>query len=341
MRIFPVSFAALLVSLASSCATDRQVIEQASSTHAELAPAVVTDADMKAYIQSMGTRIVDAARAMDAEHYGPKEHFKEDADWMFSDRMKFEFVNSKTLNAFTTGGEYMYIYTELLKTCRTEDELAAVMAHEYGHVYGRHVQQGMNRQYYSIGGALLGAAGGYAIGGKEHGAEYAAVGGSLGLVGTQFLNLGFTRDDEAEADSMGFDFYTRAGWDPKHFADFFQQLIDKGLDQSSDTMSDHPTLKSRVAAANQRVAKLGPDAEKLRKAPVADAARFAAMKQRAEVVGRTMPNDQSLEKAQTLLAAVASCVSPVDMPDQIAAREKIVKAAHAEEQAQAAKAPKP
>lgn len=327
---------ALLLSFCASCATDRQVIEQADDTHNQLEPAVVEDAQMRDYLQAMGARIVASAHELHTQKYGPKSHFEEKSDWMFSDEMKFHFVNSKTLNAFTTGGTHMYIYTELLKTCRTEDELAAVMAHEYGHVYARHVAKGMDRRYYSIGGALALGIGGYAIGGKKHGLEYGAAAASLGYVGLNFLGMGFTRDDEAEADKLGFDFYTHAGWDPKHFGDFFQQLIDKGLDTTPEMMSDHPSLKSRVAAANERAAKLSPDAAKLRKPPVADASKFAAMKQRAEVVAKTMPNDESLQTAQTLLAAVSSCVSPTDQPDQVAAREKIKKAVEEQEKADAA-----
>jgi predicted Zn-dependent protease len=340
-RYFHVSFAALVLTLASSCATDRQVIEQAESQHVQLEAAVITDPEMRDYIQEVGKRIVDNAHELHKAKYGPDAHFKEDADWMFSDKVKFHFVNSKTLNAFTTGGEHMYIYTELLKTCRTEDELAAVMAHEYAHIYGRHVQKGMDRQYMNIGGAIALGIGGYALGGEEHGVEYALAGASLGYVGLQFLGKGFTRDDEAEADELGFEFYTRAGWDPQHFGDFFQQLVDKGLDTTPEMMSDHPTLRSRVEAAKSRAAKLPPAAAQWRKPPVADAAAFAAMKQRAEIVGKSMPNDQSLEQAQTLLAAVASCVSPTEMADQKAARAKIVKAAEEEQKAAEQQKPKP
>lgn len=335
-RTFLAACSALVLLFASSCATDRQVIAQASSAHEELEPAVVTDAEMKSYIQALGRRIVDSARELHALHYGPKAHFEEDADWMFSDRMAFEFVNSTTLNAFTTGGEYMYIYTELLKTCRSEDELAAVMAHEYGHVYGRHVQKGMNRQYWSIGGALAAGIGGYALGGKKHGTEYAMLAAGGWMAASQFVNLGYTRDDEAEADGLGFDFYARAGWDPARFGDFFQQLIDKGFETKSEATSDHPSLGSRVSAAKARAARLGPESAGWRKAPVADAARFAALKQRAEMIARTMPNDESLERAQTLLSAVASCVSPTDNPEQTAARERILRNAEAERQRAAA-----
>jgi hypothetical protein len=50
------------------------------------------------------------------------------------------------------------------------------------------------------------------------------------------------------------------------------------------------------------------------------------VKQRATEVARSMPSDQSLETAQTLLSAVASCVTPVDQADQKAARAKIATA---------------
>ena len=46
--------------------------------------------------------------------------------------------------------------------------------------------------------------------------------------------MGYTRGDEAQADELGFAFYTRAGWDPNHFADFFQQMIDLGYDKTPE-----------------------------------------------------------------------------------------------------------
>ena len=143
-RIVPL----LLLTLLTGCAvSDRQVIEQADQAHDGLKPAVITDAELSECIQRVGDRIVEAARVADKEKIGPAAHFNdEEREWMFSHRMQFHFVNSKTLNAFTTGGEHMYIYTELFEQCKTEDELAAVMSHEFAHVYCRHVQHGMNNQ---------------------------------------------------------------------------------------------------------------------------------------------------------------------------------------------------
>jgi predicted Zn-dependent protease len=321
------------------CATDRQVIQQAEDTHVDLEPAVVKDAQISGYLQSIGARIVAAAKEADLEHQGPHSHFEksEDNSWMFSNG-EFHLVNSKTLNAFTTGGSHMYIYSQLMQQCHTEDELAAVMAHEYAHVYSRHVQKGMNRQYTALGVSAGAGLVGLAVGGKEHGEEY----GKTALVSTatvsQFLNLGYTRGDEAEADQWGFHFYSHAGWDPARFGDFFQQLIDKGLDKTPEAMSDHPSLSSRVEAAKERAAKLPPEAAGWRKPPVAGSSEFASLKARAEKIGSSMPTSEQLAKAQTLLSAVPSCVTSVDQPDQKQAQERLARALQS---APAKKNPKP
>lgn len=317
----------LALSALSACATDRQVIAQANDAHVELAPATIGDARLEQYLQDMGERIVDAAREADRSREGPKAHFDEDEDnsWMFTSG-RFHLVNSETLNAFTTGGEHMYIYSELLEQCRSEDELAAVMAHEYAHVYGRHVHKGMNRQYTVLAASAGAGLVGLAVGGKEHGEEYGTTAMVSAATLGQFLSLGYTRSDEEEADKWGFHFYVRAGWDPDRFGDFFQQLIDKGLDTTPEMMSSHPSLASRVATAKKRSAALPPEAAGWRKPPVADAPTFAALQARSAQIGRTTKTSEQLAKAQTLLSAVPSCVTPEDQPDQKEAQRRLAMA---------------
>lgn len=312
----------LLLCAATACATDRSVIEQAADAHRELEPAVLDEAELSAYIQSVGARIVQSAGAMTGEGYGGKSHKGADTSWMFSDDLRFHLVASEELNAFTTGGEHMYVYTQLLGACRSEDELAAVVAHEYAHVYARHVHKGMNRQYAVLGGAVAAAIIGYEVA-DDNKEEWAAIGGTLALYAGQFLSLGFTRDDEAEADKLGFDFYVRAGWDPARFGDFFQNLADQGYDTESDTLSDHPTLRSRVAAAKNRAAALSASSASMRKAPLADAKRFSALQKKAQALARAKPKGDALLVAQTLLASVPSCVAAVDSETHKAARGRL------------------
>jgi len=327
----------LLALLAGGCAvSDRQIIDQADSAHSGLKPAVMTDSELAGYIQAVGDRIVDAAKEADRNKISPKTHFQdEDRTWMFSNRMQFHFVNSKTLNAFTTGGEHMYVYTELFQLCKDENDLAAVMSHEYAHVYCRHVQKGTQRQYAIIGGALAAGAAGAVAGGKEHYAEYGTAAGGAALAAGQLVGTQVTRGDEAQADEFGFYFYTHAGWDPQLFGRFFQLMIDKGYDKGVAFLSDHPTLASRVQTAKERAANLKADERNLQRPPVADAAKFKSLQVRAARLAKTMPDDASLAKSQELLQALPrSCLTPAIQADQVAAQKKLQADLEAQEKTQ-------
>lgn len=300
----------LVVSLlVTGCATDRAVIGQANQFHSGLDPAVMKDRELSDYLNRVGQRIIESAKLMDRG--------ANDNAWMFSRNMQFHLVNSKTLNAFTTGGEHMYIYNELFQQARTEDELAAVMAHEYAHVYGRHVHKGMNRQMGIIAAAAAAGGAGYLAGGDEHGKDYAGYAAGATMLAGQFVGMSYTRGDESEADAKGFDFYVWSGWDPNRFGDFFQAMIDKGYDKGPEFLSDHPSLRSRVETAKRRAAELPPSASKWRQAPVANTSEFRRLQARAAAVGRTMPTDESLRKTQQLLAAMPrSCLTPSIQEDQ-------------------------
>jgi predicted Zn-dependent protease len=184
----------------------------------------------------------------------------------------------------------------------------------------------MNRQYALLAAAAALGGAGYLAGGQEHGAQYAELGATAGMAGGQFLNMGFTRKDEAEADKLGFAFYTHAGWDPTKFAEFFQEMIDAGYDKTPAIASDHPTLASRVDDAKRRVKELPPQAASWQKPPIADAAKFKELQARAAQVAKTTPDDSSLQNSQQLLAALPrSCIIPYTTQDELKARQALEK----------------
>src|SRR4051812_17690549 len=325
----------LLLLAATGCANDKKVMAVADQMHTGLEPAVMHDPELSAYLQKVGERIIESARELDKQGYGPESHKSDKSGenaWMFSDKMHFYFVNSKTLNAFTTGGEHMYIYNELFEQCKTEDELAAVMAHEYGHVYARHVKKGMDRQLGQNVGTGVAAVGGgiagFLLGGLGTGISAASSTASVTKTAGKFVGMGYTRGDEDEADKIGFAFYTRAGWDPEHFADFFKHMIEAGYDKTPEMMSDPPKLAPRVANTDKRLAKLPADAAQWRSPPINDAQQFAALQLRAAQLAGSSPNDQNMQQAQTLLASFPSCVAPTDQPAQKQARKKVKDDAH-------------
>ncbi len=309
------------------CASDQQIVAQANDMHKQLDPAIITDPVLNRYVQELGDRAVNEARRMAAEGLGPEAQFSEDSTWMFTD-VKFHLVNSKTLNAFTTGGQHIYLYTELFRQSKTEDEFAAVVSHEFAHIYARHVHNGMNRQYMVIGAAAAAGLAGYAVGGENR--EQIAMGAAgLGAVAGQIWGAGYSRKDENEADKYGFAMYVRAGWDPDLFAEFFKQMIAKGYDKGSDVSSSHPQLSDRVANSQRRAAEWrrdNPNWEKFRRSDSASPSRFRELQQRALSVGRSMPNDESLKAAQLMFAAFPSCVAPTEQQSQIDARQELLQA---------------
>jgi predicted Zn-dependent protease len=329
-----------LLSLSTGCSVlqpkDPSVIAQANQVHSQLAPAVIHDRDVESYMDAIGRRIVKGAQEYDRDpDKVSDEHKKQDNAWLYNGDIQFHLVNSKTLNAFTTGGQHVYIYNQLFQDAQSEDELAAVMAHEFAHIYARHVAKGTGRQYIALGAAGAGALAGYAVGGQNKQTSAGLGAGAAGAV-AQFFNMGFTRDDENEADKLGFSFYIRAGWDPDHFADFFKQMIAQGYDKTPEMASDHPKLSNRVAATEERVARIDPQLTRQRlRDPIADRREFQQIQQRAIAAARNTPDDQSLAKAQLMLQAFPSCVTPTDQPDQPAAQQELL---HAAEEAEAAPA---
>jgi len=327
----------LFTLLVGGCApaTDKAVRGQAEQFQTSLAPAEVQDPQVNSYLQQIGQRIVQSGRDLDAEHIGPKLHFdkKESENWMFND-IQFHLVNSKTLNAFTTGGNHVYIYNQLLQLCENEDQLAAVMSHEYAHIYCRHVQEGSSRQLMSVLPALLLGGAGYLAGGQEHGAEYAQLGAGVGALGGQIGAAHFTRADEDQADEYGQKFYAHSGWDPRHFGDFFAVMAKKAPESTPEFLSDHPSLVNRVKTAEKRAPPLMNDYQQHQQPPILSPDQFAVMKQRAQQVAARTPDDKSLQNTQQLLAALPrSCLYEEDPnpPDAKQAQQEVQRKA---EQAQ-------
>jgi hypothetical protein len=115
-------------------------------------------------------------------------------------------------------------------------------------------------------------------------------------------------------------------------------MIAMGMDKTPESQSDHPTLKSRVEKAEQRLKNLPPEASRWRRPPVAGPAQLRQLQQRASELSRTMPNDQQIAQSKELLQALPrSCLTPrdqVELPDQKAAQVDLLQKLQAQRDAQ-------
>ncbi len=126
----------------------------------------------------------------------------------------FTVVDSPQVNAFALPGGYIYVTRGILAYLNSEAELAAVLAHELGHVTARHSV----RQYSAATAANVAAT----IGGIVAGMFVPQLGGTLaqgvqsllGLTGNVLLS-GYGRTHELEADRLGAEYLGRSGYDPQ------------------------------------------------------------------------------------------------------------------------------
>ena len=174
------------------------------------------------------------------------------------DAFHVALLNSSVNNAFAIPGGYIYTTRQLVTLMNNEAELAGVLGHEVGHVAARHSQRRQQTaQRNSILGALGSILSGVLLGNSQIGQAV-----SQGIQqGSQLLTLKFSRSQELEADQLGQQYLTRAGYDPHAMATVLASLalqnnLDAQLQGSSASIpewaSTHPDPASRVSAANQR-----------------------------------------------------------------------------------------
>ena len=154
----------------------------------------------------------------------------------------FKIVDTPDINAFALPGGFIYVNRGLIEAADNESELAGVMAHEIGHVVGRHGVDQMQRvQVVGVGLGVL-----EAILGDGRVAGVGNVAAELVASGT-FLK--FSRDAEREADRLGVVNVMAAGHAPGGMVTFFEKLdaLREGDPGAVERFfASHPSPRERI-----------------------------------------------------------------------------------------------
>jgi predicted Zn-dependent protease len=174
-------------------------------------------------------------------------------------KQDFEFfgVPDAQINAFALPGGYIGVNTGLILLAQTESELASVLAHEISHVTQHHLARALSAQKDSMLMSLAGLA--LAIlAARGSGASSGDVAAGA-IAATQALTIqhqiNFTRENEYEADRLGFQRLDAAGFDVTAMATFMQRLqtamrfVEGGV---PTYLRDHPVTYERIAEAQAR-----------------------------------------------------------------------------------------
>jgi len=161
----------------------------------------------------------------------------------------FNIVNDSSVNAFSVPGGHVYINSGLIAQANKVDELASVLAHEISHNVARHVIKQMQQaQTINVLGAILLGQNPNAL---EQIVAQIVAGGAMAR---------FSRADEKQADDMGLDFMTKAGYDPHGMLDLFQKLLSLERTQPGTVarfFQDHPGTQDRIDDISGRISRMG------------------------------------------------------------------------------------
>lgn len=164
-------------------------------------------------------------------------------------------LNSPNVNAFALPGGYLYVTRGLLALANDSAEVAAVLAHEMGHVTANH---GIERQRREAAAELAGRVVSEVLASDSAG-RAALARGRLNLAS-------FSRNQELEADAMGIKQTGRAGYDSYAAARFLRAMDSysnfrtafQAENPNLDFLATHPAAPQRMELAERHAREFGP-----------------------------------------------------------------------------------
>lgn len=166
-------------------------------------------------------------------------------------------------NAFALPGGKVGVNTGIFTVAKNQDQLAAVLGHEIGHVIARHHEERITRQMGAQAGlGILGA-----LAGARYGEGAASTVNQLGGMTAQaaFLLPG-SRTQESEADVVGQRLMAQAGFDPRQAVDLWKNMMAASSNRPPQWLSTHPDPASRIRELERDAPTLVPAYEAARKA---------------------------------------------------------------------------
>ncbi len=205
---------------------------------------VYQDEELLAYVTEVGNKIAAVSHRPDLEY-------------------TFTILDSPAINAMALPGGYVYVNRGLLTYMNSEAELAAVIAHEIGHITARHAVQQQARGAVAnaaarVGGIVTAVATGSGYAGSQI-SQVASIWAQTGL-------SGFGREMELEADSLGAEYLLNAGYDPSAVIDVvtvlknqedFNRLVTGSGGGYHGLFATHPRNDTRLQQAIASVGALG------------------------------------------------------------------------------------
>ncbi|MGD0661588.1 MAG: M48 family metalloprotease [Syntrophorhabdales bacterium] len=165
--------------------------------------------------------------------------------------IKLTIIESSTLDAFATVGGYVFMTTGLMEQADKEEEIAGVLGHEFGHVGKRHVAKTLEKEKFlswaTVAAMLL------SLLAPDPNAKAALMASGMGA--GQTVALGYSRQNEDEADMAGVATTEKAGYSGLGSAEFLKKIMTGDEKNVPQYLLTHPYSADRVIRIEERAAK--------------------------------------------------------------------------------------
>lgn len=158
----------------------------------------------------------------------------------------FLVLDSDEINAFATPGGLIFISRGMLRCCKNEDAVAAVLAHEIAHVQLRHGIQSIEQSRKTEALKVLAVEGTKTFGRKELADLTKTFESSIGDITSTLINNGYSRAFEREADAAAVRILSRVGYDPNALAAMLREMGKQLKPGGADFAKTHPSPASRI-----------------------------------------------------------------------------------------------
>ncbi|WP_084604448.1 M48 family metalloprotease [Desulfonatronum thioautotrophicum] len=158
----------------------------------------------------------------------------------------FMILDSDEINAFAAPGGLIFVTRGMLRCCTSEDAVAAVLAHEIGHIQHRHGIQTIQRARVTSAFTILAAEGARTLGGRDLVQLTEIFEESVSDVINTLAVNGYSRSAEREADRSAVMILDRAGYDSAALVNMLEVMDTKLTPGGLDFARTHPAPASRI-----------------------------------------------------------------------------------------------
>jgi len=171
---------------------------------------------------------------------------------------RFQIQDSDEINAFAAPGGFIFITRGLIRCCKDEDALAAVLAHEIGHVQGKDGLRAIKQSRVTKALTTIGMEGAKQLGGENLATLTQTFGESISDITQTLMVNGYSRTLENQADLAAVEILNRVGYSSQGLLEMLNQMENRLKPGTQDFAKTHPSPKDRIQALEPLIGKFTP-----------------------------------------------------------------------------------